>query len=61
MNDFLPVLISLVVVMALVMLISRRFKLSSRYERKPRELNTWSSLDHGIDPTTDDNSKEDRS
>ena len=61
MSDFLPVLISLVVVMALVILISRRFNLSSRYERKPRELNTWSSLDHGIDPTTDDDSKEDRS
>lgn len=61
MSDFLPVLISLVAVMALVILISKRFNLSSRYERKPRELNTWSSLDHGIDPTTDDNSKEDRS
>ena len=60
MSDFLPVLISLVVVMALVILISRRFNLSSRYERKPRELNTWSSLDHGIDPTMDGNSKEDR-
>ena len=61
MSDFLPVLISLVAVMALVILISKRFNLSSRYESKPRELNTWSSLDHGIDPTTDDNSKEDRS
>jgi hypothetical protein len=54
MKDFLPVLISLVVVLALVVLISKRFNLSSRYERKPRQLNTWSSLDHGIDPTTDD-------
>ena len=61
MSDFLPVLISLVAVMAIVILISKRFNLSSRYERKPRELNTWSSLDHGIDPTTDDNTKEDRS
>jgi hypothetical protein len=54
MKDFLPVLISLVVVFALVVLISKRINLSSRYERKPRQLNTWSSLDHGIDPTTDD-------
>lgn len=61
MSDFLPVLISLVVVMVLVIAISKRFNLSSRYERKPRELNTWSSLDHGIDPTTDGDSKEDRS
>jgi hypothetical protein len=60
MKEFLPLLISLAVVFALVIVISKRFKLSSRYERKPRELNTWSSLDHGIDPTADGNSKEDR-
>lgn len=60
MKDFLPIAISLVAVFALVILISKRFKLSSRYERKPRELNTWSALDHGIDPTVEGNSKEDR-
>ena len=60
MKELLPIVISLVVVFALVVLISKRFKLSSRYERKPRELNTWSSLDHGIDPTVNGNSKEDR-
>jgi hypothetical protein len=60
MKEFLPIVISLVVVFALVVLISKRFKLSSRYERKPRELNTWSALDHGIDPTVNGNSKEDR-
>jgi hypothetical protein len=60
MKELLPIVISLVVVLALVVLISKRFNLSSRYERKPRELNTWSSLDHGIDPTVNGNSKEDR-
>lgn len=60
MKDFLPIAISLVAVFALVVLISKRFKLSSRYERKPRELNTWSALDHGIDPTIEGNSKEDQ-
>ena len=60
MKDFLPIAISLVAVFVLVVLISKRFKLSSRYERKPRELNTWNSLDHGIDPTVDGNSKEDQ-
>jgi hypothetical protein len=60
MKDFLPIAISLVAVFALVVLISKRFKLSSRYERKPRELNTWSALDHGIDPTINGNSKEDQ-
>jgi hypothetical protein len=56
MKDFLPVLISLVCVFALVIVISKRFKLSSRYERKPRELNSWSALDHGIDPTVEEKS-----
>ena len=60
MKDFLPIAFSLVAVFALVVLISKRFKLSSRYERKPRELNTWSALDHGIDPTIEGNSKEDQ-
>ena len=54
MNEFLPLLISLVLVFALVIVISKRFKLSSKYERKPRELNTWSALDHGIDPTEEE-------
>ena len=61
MKDFLPIAISLVAVFALVVLISKRIKLSSRYEPKPRELNTWSALDHGIDPTIDGNSKKDPS
>jgi hypothetical protein len=54
MKEFLPIVISLVVVFALVVMISKRFNLSSRYERKPRELNTWSALDHGIDPTVNE-------
>ena len=61
MKDFLPIAISLVAVFALVVLISKRFNLSSRYERKPRELNKWSALDHGIDPTIEGNSKKDPS
>ncbi len=54
MNEFLPLLISLLCVFALVIVISKRFKLSSKYERKPRELNMWSALDHGIDPTVEE-------
>jgi hypothetical protein len=54
MKEFVPVLISLVCVFTLVIFVSKRFKLSSRYERKPRELNTWSALDHGIDPTVEE-------
>lgn len=51
MNNFLPVLISVVVIFVIVVLLGRKFNLSSKYERKPRELNTWSALDKGIDPT----------
>lgn len=54
MKELLPVFISLIVVLVIVVLISKKFNLSTRYERKPRELNTWSSFDHGVDPTEDD-------
>ena len=60
MKEFLPIVISLFAVFTLVVLISKKFKLSSRYERKSRELTTWSALDHGIDPPDNGNSKEDR-
>lgn len=54
MRDLIPIAISMVVVFALVIAVSKRFKLSSRYDRKPRELNPWSSLDQGVDPTVDE-------
>jgi len=47
----MALLISLLIVAALAIVISRRLQLSSRYERAPRQLNKWSSLDKGIDPT----------
>jgi hypothetical protein len=53
MSDLLPIAISAFFVIAIVLLITRKFKISSRYEREPRELNSWSSLDKGIDPTED--------
>jgi hypothetical protein len=55
MRELMPVLISIIVVIALVLLLSSKFKLSSRYERNPRELNTWNAQDHGIDPTDVEN------
>ncbi len=51
MNDFLPFFISLGVVIVIVIVFGRKFRLSSRYERKPRILDNWNSLDSGIDPT----------
>ena len=57
MSDFLPVLLSIITVMVLVFLISRRFKLSTRYERKPKTRTPWSALDNGIDPTQESGEK----
>ena len=53
MGDLLPIGIAAVFVMAIVLLLARKFKISSRYERAPRVLNSWSALDKGIDPTED--------
>ena len=41
----------------LAILISRRFRISSRYERedkKDSEISDWKSLDLGIDPTEEE-------
>jgi hypothetical protein len=53
MNDLLPIGIAGAFIMAIVLLLARKFKISSRYERAPRVLNSWSALDKGIDPTED--------
>lgn len=54
MKDYLTITGMAMVVMVFVVLIGRKFNLSSRYERKPRVLNSWNALDKGIDPTEDD-------
>lgn len=51
MSDLMPIAVAAVVVLAIVLLIGRKFKISSRYDRAPRQLNSWASLDQGIDPT----------
>jgi hypothetical protein len=48
--------ISLLVVAVIAVTLSRSLKLSSRYERTPKELSNkklseWNAMDHGIDPT----------
>lgn len=57
MSDFAPVLFSLIVIVLLVFLISRRFNISSRYERKPKVHTHWSALDEGIDPSQEGSEK----
>jgi hypothetical protein len=51
MNQSVAVCLSVVVVYGLVILIGKRFKKPSRYERTPRVLNSWNALDKGIDPS----------
>lgn len=41
----------LFVITALTLGVSRFFRLSSRYERKPRHRSAWNQLDDGDDPT----------
>ena len=57
MSNGISLAISFVVVIALAILIGKRFRLSSRYERKDKLLTPWNSLDQGIDPTENDASK----
>jgi hypothetical protein len=51
MNKLVELSISAVIVISLTLLLSRSLKLSAKYERKPRKLSDWNSLDQGIDPT----------
>ena len=53
MSDLLPIGIAAVFVLAIVLLLARKFKISARYDRAPRQLNSWAALDKGIDPTQD--------
>lgn len=52
--------ISLILVAVIAISISRRMRLSPKYERnskKVREISDWNSLDRGIDPTIKDGEK----
>ncbi len=44
---------SLLLISILAISISRKVRLASRYERAPKKLSTWNTLDKGIDPTED--------
>lgn len=57
MSNGISLAISFVVVIAIAILIGKRFRLSSRYERKEKVLTPWNSLDQGIDPTENDGDK----
>jgi hypothetical protein len=42
---------SLLLIATVAIAISRRIRLSARYERAPKELTPWKAMDKGIDPT----------
>lgn len=54
MSEFVQIFISIVIVATLTFYISKRFRISKRYERQSRSkppMNSWSALDQGIDPS----------
>ena len=57
MSSGISLAISFVVVIAIVLLIGKRFRISARYERKEKVLTPWNSLDQGIDPTENQGDK----
>jgi hypothetical protein len=57
MSNGISLAISFIAVIAIAILIGKRFRISSRYERKEKVLTPWNSLDQGIDPTENDASK----
>ena len=53
MKNYLAIGVSAIFIFTIVILAGRKFKMSSRYERSPKTLNSWSALDKGIDPSED--------
>lgn len=45
--------LSLCLVSVVAIALSRRIRLSARYEREPKKLSPWNEMDKGIDPTED--------
>jgi hypothetical protein len=51
MKNITAIVFFIAIAMGSVVVIGKKFRISTRYERKPRELSAWNSLDKGIDPT----------
>jgi len=50
-KSYAAIAMSALIMFIIVILAGRKLKLSSRYERSPKTLNSWSALDKGIDPS----------
>lgn len=55
MNQFLSIGISVAIVFAIALLVGKKFRISSRYERTPHIQDPWKSLDAGVDPSEERN------
>ncbi|MFZ4123187.1 MAG: hypothetical protein ACOYJ3_01220 [Candidatus Planktophila sp.] len=53
MTNTVITLLSIALVIALAFVLSSRFKLSNKYERKPTKLTSWNRQDIGEDPSSD--------
>jgi hypothetical protein len=61
MSDLAQILLSILVIASLALFISKRFRISKRYERQAKTgqpLNSWSALDQGIDPSQNESDKQ---
>jgi hypothetical protein len=53
MTNTVITLLSIALVIALAFVLSSRFKLSNKYERKPTKFTSWNRQDIGEDPSSD--------
>jgi hypothetical protein len=53
MNQSLAIGLSIIIVYAITILIGKKFRISSRYERTPHIQDPWNALDKGVDPSED--------
>ena len=53
MDQSLAIGISVGAVYVLVVVLGKRFRISSKYERGSKTLNTWSAQDQGLDQSTE--------
>lgn len=61
MDQSLAIGVSVVIVYAITILIGRKFRISSKYERTPHIQDPWKALDKGIDPSEKKNSSDETS
>ena len=55
MEQTLAIGVSVVIVYAITILIGKKFRISSRYERAPHTQDPWKALDKGVDPSEERN------